>query len=286
MPDLSQACQSIQAALSRGQLVAVVGNCKVQYEGRAASKLSEGDRLLLIKKDGTFLVHQSTGMNAINYQGPGANVTVELGTDPNSPRDKTPTHLIVTASRKLSNNARESITVRFNSVLFCNAFSLQDDSQLKLFGTEKELSGLLMQDLSLLEPGLLPLQQESGVRKGNIDILARGKDGSLVAIEVKRRDAGLDAVTQLARYVQDLTKRKQEKVRGILCSPHITPNALKMLEEAGLEYFKLSYEISNPQAKIRGLVRKQKGPGGLLARPRPLQILLSDNLLNGFPNDA
>jgi len=36
---------------------------------RAASKLSEGDRLLVIKQDGTFLVHQATKMHAINYQG-------------------------------------------------------------------------------------------------------------------------------------------------------------------------------------------------------------------------
>ena len=30
-----------------------------------------------------------------------------------------------------------------------------------------------------------------------------------------------------------------------------------MLEKEGLEYYKLSYEISNPQAKIRGLQKKQ-----------------------------
>jgi RecB family endonuclease NucS len=258
MQDLTSACDEIRRGLAQGLLVLVVGNCRVQYEGRAASKLSEGDRLLVIKKDGTFLVHQGTKMNAINYQGPGANVSVELGFDANSQKDKTPTKLVVTAGRKLTNGAKESITVSFTSTQFCCAFPLTDDSKLKLFGTEKELSGLLMQDLNLIEAGLVPLQQESGVRKGNIDILARAKDGSLVAIEVKRRDAGLDAVTQLARYIQDLSKRKEERVRGILCSPHITDNALKMLEEAGLEYYKLSYEISNPQAKIRGLEKKQK----------------------------
>ncbi|MBI5636000.1 DUF91 domain-containing protein, partial [Candidatus Micrarchaeota archaeon] len=103
-----------------------------------------------------------------------------------------------------------------------------------------------------------PLQKESDVRKGTIDILAQDFRNRLVVIEVKRREAGLDAVTQLARYVEELSRRKDRQTRGILCSPHITGNALKMLEKQGLEWRKLDYEISNPRAKIIGLQKKQK----------------------------
>ncbi len=244
--DFGEAAAVIRSALDAEQLCLVVGACIVRYEGRAASKLSEGDRLLVIKPDGTFLVHQGKGMTAINYQGPGAVVKAEATNE----------ELVVTAER--SKPMREVIEAHFKRIDFAQSFYMRDDSKLKLFGSERELAKLLAQDLHLIEKGLVPVQEESSLPKGAIDILARDALGHLVVIELKRRDAGLDAATQLARYVSELRKRKGEVVRGILCSPKITPNALKMLEEKGFEWFKLDYEIANPSAKIRGLQKKQK----------------------------
>ncbi len=256
--DLTEAKKVVDDALSGGKMLVLVGNCSVRYEGRAASKLSEGDRMLVVKHDGTFLVHQGAKMAAINYQGPGASVSTELVFDANNLKSGEAIGLIIAAKRTLPNNAREVLEATFHSVEFAHSFHLKDDKQLKVFGTERELSDLLMEDLHLIEPGLIPLQKESDVRKGTIDILAQDSKKRLVVIEVKRRIAGLDAVTQLARYVKELSQRKGVTVRGILCSPEITGNSLTMLEKEGLEYYKLSYEISNPSAKIRGLQKKQK----------------------------
>jgi len=191
-------------------------------------------------------------MNAINYQGPGAAVTaaVEGGVGTGE--------LVVTARRKLPNGATEKIEVHFRSLQFTQSFPINDDAELKVFGSERQLSDLLMADLNLIEPGLKPIQKESGVRQGTIDILAEDFRGRLVVIEVKRRTAGLDAVTQLARYVEEMGRRKDRQTRGILVAPEVTPNALKMLERQGLEFFKLDYEVSNPSAKIKGLEKKQK----------------------------
>ncbi|MFH0973307.1 MAG: endonuclease NucS [Candidatus Micrarchaeota archaeon] len=244
--DFGEAARIIRSALDAERLCLVVGACLVRYEGRAASKLSEGDRLLVIKPDGTFLVHQGKGMAAINYQGPGAVVKAEATNE----------ELIVTAER--SKPMREVIEAHFKRIDFAQSFAMRDDSKLKLFGSERELAKLLAQDLHLIEKGLVPVQEESTLPKGAIDILARDALGHLVVIELKRRDAGLDAATQLARYVAELRKRKGEVVRGILCSPKITPNALKMLEEKGFEWFKLDYEIANPSTRIKGLQKKQK----------------------------
>ena len=252
MISFSEAKQVVEQALSSGKTALLIGNCAVKYEGRAASKLSEGDRLLVVKGDGTFLVHQSKKMAAINYQGPGAVVSAVV-----EQRDGAE-ELVVTARRKLPNGALERIEVHFHSLQFAQAFLLKDDAELKVFGSERQLSDLLMDDLNLIEPGLRPLQKESDVRKGTIDILAEDFRKRLVVIEVKRRTAGLDAVTQLARYVDELSKRKDRQTRGILVAPEVTPNALKMLERGGLEFFKLDYEVSNPSAKIKGLEKKQK----------------------------
>lgn len=256
MNEFLDARRKIDDALSRGKLCIVVGNCRVQYHGRAASKLSEGDRLLVIKPDGTFLVHQKSKMNAINYQGPGASVSTSLDGE----------GLRVRAERKKP--LHEVIDVLFRSLHFVKSFAMQDDSNLRLFGSERELSDLLMNDLHALEPGLVPLQKESELRKGTADILARDASGRLVVIEVKRRDAGLDAVTQLARYSRELAQRKNERVRGMLCAPRITENALTMLQKEGLEYVKFDYEISNPSAKIKGLQKKQKNLGEYDEEPR------------------
>ena len=252
--NLKDSKKTIDAGLNAGKLIVVIGSCSVKYEGRAASKLSEGDRMLIIKKDGTFLVHQSKGMAAINYQGPGSAILTALSEDGNS--------LMLSAVRKTKNslpgNVREQIVVNFKNVQFVEAFELQDDKKLKVFGTEGELSSLLMQDLNLIEPGLLPVQQESPLPKGHIDILARDKDNNLVIIEVKRRQAELAAVSQLKRYVDEVSKRKNVVVRGIICAPSMSENSKKMLDEYGFEFYKLNYEIGNPSAKIIGLEKKQK----------------------------
>ncbi|MEM4255178.1 MAG: endonuclease NucS [Candidatus Norongarragalinales archaeon] len=244
--EFKQAKKAVEDALSKKKLVVCLGNCSIRYKGRAASKLSEGDRLLVIKHDGTFLVHQSTGMKAINYQGPGARVSV--GEEGGA--------LVVRAER--TKPLHEVIEVRFKRIDFCDSFTMRDDTKLQLFGSEKELAQILMQDLQLIEKGLVPLKGESDVKRGSIDILAEDAAKNLVAIELKRRSAGLDAVTQLKRYVEQLQKRRGKRVRGILCAPEITENALKMLSSEGFEFFKLDYEIQNPSAKIRGLQKKQK----------------------------
>ena len=246
MMNFSEAKKNIDEALDRGRLAVVVGECRVKYEGRAASKLSEGDRLVIVKPDGTFLVHQASKMAAINYQGPGAGITVSEGDA-----------LVLTARR--TRPVKEEITVEFSRVDFAGSFEMRDDKKLKLFGSERELAGLLTQDLGVLEKGMRPLKKESVLPKGAVDILAEDVLGHLVAIEVKRRNAGLAAVTQLNRYVHELRKRKGGTVRGILCSPSITANAHKMLEQEGLEYVKLDYEVGNPSAKIKGLEKKQRG---------------------------
>jgi len=127
-------------------------------------------------------------------------------------------------------------------------------------GTERELSGLLMQDLNTIERGLRPLKRESGQAKGIADIIAEDSGGNIVVVELKRRTAHLAAASQLLRYVSELSKRKGGKVRGILCSPAISPKAKSFLEKEGLEWHRLNYEIG-AGARITGVEKKQKSLG-------------------------
>lgn len=248
-PDALSAKMEIESALSQGRMVIAVGNCTVRYEGRAASKISAGDRVVIIKSDGTFLVHQSKRMAAINYQGPGAKVRCEAAKSGK---------LCIIAER--NKPIHEKIEVEFSSIMFIHSFHVRDDAEIKVSGTERELSDLLMADLSVIEPGMVPLKQESGLAKGVIDILAEDREGNIVVVELKRRTAGLAAASQLIRYVRELQKRKERLVRGILCSPEISPNARSFIEKEGCEWRKLDYKVEG-EAKITGLQKKQRSLG-------------------------
>ncbi len=237
--------KTIDEALARNNLLILVGNANVKYFGRASSKLSNGDRLVIVKPDGTFLVHQNSGMKAINYQGPGSIVKTFLSGDK-----------LILKSERLK-PVHEAIEVEFTGKIQIHSFSMHDDKKINVIGSEKQLAVELEQNIGFIEKNLKILTNEADVKRGFIDLLAQDSEGNLVAIELKRRRASLDAVTQLERYVTELRKRKNVKVRGIVCAPGITPNALKLLESRGFQFFNLKYDSSQMNVRIEGLEKKQ-----------------------------
>ena len=59
-------------------MIIILAQCHVEYEGRARSRLDKGDRLILIKKDGTFTIHQELNLDPVNWQAPGCKNKVSL----------------------------------------------------------------------------------------------------------------------------------------------------------------------------------------------------------------
>ena len=65
-------------------------------------------------------------------------------------------------------------------------------------------------------------------------------------LELKSRKAGVNAVKQLMRYIQDLentendylreVEAEKKKIRGLLVAPSIMDDALEMIEEEGIEF--------------------------------------------------
>ncbi len=245
MNRFSRAKECIERSVNSGKMCLVVGDCNVEYFGRAASKLPKGKRLLLIKGDGSFAIHQNKLLRPTNYM---MDAAIKCGLAEGK--------LTVSAAKV---KPKETIRVFFDSVEFFDSFELgvQEKSDLRLFGSEKELSGQLMEDLSFIEAGMKALKAEMPVRKGVMDIIAEDSKGRIAVIEVKRRKAGFNAVSQLQRYVRQLKKMKGRETRGILLAPGIQKNALEMLEQFGLEFKELEFEISNPKAKIKGVGKGQ-----------------------------
>ena len=230
--DLQEARREISLALVNQELLMVIGDCSVEYNGRAASRLPRGKRLCLIKGDHSFGIHQNRKLRPVNYM-MGAAIASEI-------REGS----LLLSARKAK--PKEEIKAHFYSVDGVHRYALDDPSDLVLVGS-----------LSFLEEGLRPVKAEVPLRKGTVDILGEDAQGRLVVIEVKRRKAEFDAVTQLERYMRQVEKMKGRQTRGILVAPDIGKAALELLEQYGLEYYRFDFDVDQPKARIKGVTKKQ-----------------------------
>ncbi len=248
MPSFPDAKSAIENAILSKSMLLVVGTCSVDYLGRATSNLPSGKRLILIKGDGSISIHQNRLVRPTNYM-MGARIGCSLGEG----------SLVLRAGKS---KPPEKLTVTFSEVQEIRRYEMELTDDLRLSGSERDLNDALMQDLSMIEPGLVPINQQQHFRKGICDIIARDAKGNLVVIELKRRQADFEGVTQLARYMKEVENLKGIKARGILLAPDIRKNAKELLSQLGLEFAKLDFELTphekGAKAKIKGLEMKQQ----------------------------
>ncbi len=227
-PTAEAAREAVADAIDRDALVTVFGRCTVDYDGRAASTLEAGDRLVMFKPDGAALVHTDEGQQPVNWQPPGCDHEAYL--------EDGSLHL-----RSLRSTPEEELLVSFESVLQVSAYAMADSSELSLVGTEADLKARLLEDPDLLEPGFTPLATERDTPAGAVDLYGEDADGRTVVVELKRRRVGPDAVGQLRRYVDAVERdlHVDATVRGILVAPSVTDRASRLLAEHGLEFVAL-----------------------------------------------
>ncbi|WP_297469052.1 endonuclease NucS [Thermococcus sp.] len=214
----------LDSAISSEGMLTIFARCKVHYDGRAKSELGSGDRVIIVKPDGSFLIHQSRKREPVNWQPPGSVVRLELREKP----------VLVSVRRK----PRETLEVELEEVYLITVFHAEDYEELALTGSEAEMAELIFENPEVIEPGFRPLYREKPIKHGIVDVLGIDKEGNIVVLELKRRRADLHAVSQLKRYVETL-KEEHENVRGILVAPSLTSGAKKLLEKEGLEFRKL-----------------------------------------------
>jgi len=235
-PEPGDALDHVSAAIEHDDLVTLFGRCTVAYDGRASSSLGAGDRHVLLKPDGTVLVHTDEGQKPVNWQPPGPShePSVEDGALVLHSRRETP---------------EEELEIRFESLRHVAAFDVTDPEELSLSGTEEDLKGRILDEPAAIEAGFEPLATERETPAGAVDVYGEDSEGRAVVLELKRRRAGLDAVGQLERYVEALRRdlHADREVRGILVAPSATERTRDLLEEHGLEFVSLA-----PAAASRG----------------------------------
>ncbi|WP_254765717.1 endonuclease NucS [Salinilacihabitans rarus] len=233
-PSPEAARDAIDDGIARGALVTVFGRCTVDYDGRASSTLDAGDRHVMLKPDGAALVHTAEGQQPVNWQPPGCEHEAFCADG-------------ALCLRSLRSTPDERLLVTFERVVQVSTFAMDDPGELALVGTEADLRDRILDDPDLLEPGFTPLATERDTSAGAIDVYGEDDDGNAVVVELKRRRVGPDAVSQLRRYVDALSRdlHADAAVRGILVAPSVTDRAERLLARHGLEFVPLEPTVGD-----------------------------------------
>jgi len=202
----------------------VVARCSVDYSGRLTAHLPPATRLIVIKADGSVLIHSDTGTKALNWMSPPCRLA-ESGTQ-----------WVVTGK------AGETLTISIEEIVSDTSFAIGDDPGLVKDGVESHLQELLAVQLHVLGEGWRLVRREYPTAIGPVDLMCRDALGTSVAIEVKRRGE-IDGVEQLTRYL-DLLNRDPllAPVRGILAAQEIKPQARVLAQDRGIRCLTLDYE--------------------------------------------
>jgi len=222
-PSVERAAEFIKEAVSERKAVILVGNCWVDYKGRASSKLEPGERIVMIKEDGSVLVHRPFGYESVNWQPAGCLFQT---------RTKGETLRVRAIRRKPS----ESVSISFDHVYLVSAMRLIDRGEFSLHASEEDMQRAILLDPSLLEEGFEPISYEKKVEPGFVDIYGVDRDGRLVVVELKRRTAGRDAALQLAKYVDFVKTMTNREIRGVLVAPRLAKGVQTLLTSLGLEF--------------------------------------------------
>ncbi|MFQ5815108.1 MAG: endonuclease NucS [Candidatus Hydrothermarchaeaceae archaeon] len=239
-PTLKEAFEFSHSVSSREMLV-IIGRCRIKYRGRAKSFLDFGDRLLIVKKDGSVLVHRDEKYTPVNWQPPGTRVEYSMDKD----------LFVLSAVRS---NPPEKMVVEFERIQLMASTPLEDKAEMSITGMERDFVKRIIQDPNCIEEGFRLLREEKATYSGSIDLYGIDKEGNMVVIEVKRSQASPSAVIQLEAYIKDFKRKNSDvKVRGILVAPKIPPMIRRLLEDRGLEYRELEYEFELVEDKQRSL---------------------------------
>jgi RecB family endonuclease NucS len=215
----------------------VVARCSVDYAGRLSSHLPLGTRLLVLKADGSVLVHADTlSYKPLNWMSPPC-VTTTIEPDQDQ-MDAGVTEIWKVAQAKTA----DLLVISIHEILHDSEHELGIDPGLQKDGVEADLQKLLAEQIELLGDGHRLVRREYMTAIGPVDILARDADGGSVAVEIKRR-GDIDGVEQLTRYLELMNRDPLlQPVRGVFAAQEIKPQARTLAEDRGIRCLLLDYD--------------------------------------------
>ena len=215
----------------------IIAECSVDYAGRLSAHLPRAKRLLVMKADGSVLVHSDSGSyKPLNWMNPPCTVSV---LEPSADQLEVGVKQVWQVQQA---KTEDVLLISIFEVLSEVEHELGEDPGLIKDGVEKHLQELLADQLHLVAEGASLVRREYFTAIGPVDILMRDAAGATVAIELKRR-GDIDGVEQLTRYLELLNRDPLlSPVRGVFAAQEIKPQARKLAEDRGIECLVLDYD--------------------------------------------
>jgi len=215
----------------------IIAECSVDYAGRLSAHLPRAKRLLVMKADGSVLVHSDSGSyKPLNWMNPPCTVSV---LEPTADQAEVGVQQVWQVQQAKTD---DMLMISIFEVISEVDHELGEDPGLIKDGVEKHLQELLADQLHLVAEGSTLIRREYFTAIGPVDSLMRDPSGSTVAIELKRR-GDIDGVEQLTRYLELLNRDPLlSPVRGIFAAQEIKPQARKLAEDRGIECLVLDYD--------------------------------------------
>ncbi|WP_132121281.1 endonuclease NucS [Actinocrispum wychmicini] len=203
----------------------VIARCQVDYVGRLTAHLPMALRLLMVKADGSVLVHSDGGSyKPLNWMSPPCWLTEEPGV------------------WTVQNKAGEKLIITIEDIKHDASHELGVDPGLIKDGVEAHLQELLAEHVVTLGDGWTLVRREFPTAIGPVDLMCRDNEGTSVAVEIKRRGE-IDGVEQLTRYLELLNRDPLlAPVRGVFAAQQIKPQARTLAEDRGIRCVVLDYD--------------------------------------------
>lgn len=189
----------------------------MDYSGRLTAHLPPAKRLLLVKADGSVLVHSDAGgYKPLMWMTPPCTLREEPG------------------RWTVTNKAGETLAISVAEILSDSAHDLGVDPGLVKDGVEAHLQQLLADRCEVLGEGWSLVRREFPTDIGPVDLLCRDGDGRTIVVEVKRVGE-IAGVEQLVRYQERLDRDARfAPTVGMFVAERIKPQARVFAESRNI----------------------------------------------------
>jgi RecB family endonuclease NucS len=207
----------------------IVALCEVRYSGRLSAVLPEALRLIMVKSDGSVLVHADHGgYKPSNWMTPPTVI------------EEAPDRIVV---RKRAGASEDRLDIRIAEVLSDVTHDMGDAAALEKDGVEADLQVALAAAPEWCGEGFRLARREWPTDIGPVDLMCRDVDDGWVAVEIKRVGT-IDAVEQLSRYLERIRRDPaMADCRGVLVAQSVKHQARVLAEARDIAWVEVDLEV-------------------------------------------
>jgi RecB family endonuclease NucS len=207
----------------------IVARCEVRYSGRLSAVLPEALRLIMVKSDGSVLVHADHGgYKPSNWMTPPT--VIEEDSD----------RIVV---RKRAGASEDRLDIHIAEVLSDVTHDMGEAAALEKDGVEADLQEALAAAPECCGEGFRLVRREWPTDIGPVDLMCRDDEDGWVAVEIKRIGT-IDAVEQLTRYLERIRlDPAMADCRGVLAAQAVKPQARVLAEARDIAWVEVELDV-------------------------------------------